>query len=1187
MDALKYKKETQHEHVMNHPQMYIGPIESMEEYVWLYDQETQKMIYKQIRLNQGLLKLVDEIIVNARDEFIRSKMEKGAIPVKSIAVELKVDEKARSVTISVMNDGKGIPIVIHPEEKIYVPQMIFGSLLTSSNYNQEEEKFTGGTFGIGSKAVSIFSKEFNVEVVDPANGKHYNQTWRNNMYTCEKPIIKKSSAKTGMVKITFQPDMARFLGADPLLADGMAHLIQTRVVELAALVGKDVKVTWNGEHIKSNTFEKFVNLFVRDGTHVSYESCGERWEVGAVLAKTLYDEESMAEQRHVSFVNGINTRKGGKHVETVAKHVLGDFCEYAKKKKVDVKPAQVKDSVILFVNAQIVNPSFDSQTKETLTTPATKFGSRFETKGKLVDGLVRAGLLDEAQSILNAKLAKDAKKTDGKKRATIRGLPKLEDALRAGSAESHKCTLILTEGDSAATSAITGLKVVGREYWGVFPLKGKMLNVKDISLVKFNQNEELTNIKKILGLEQGRKYKDVKALRYGRVMIMADQDHDGSHIKGLLMNLFHTEWPDLLKTDFICSLATPILKASRRGGSTLSFYSQGEFDAWKEGQAGGLKGWTIKYYKGLGTSTPAEAREWFEKMHEIGYEWDEAADENIHLAFNKKRADDRKKWLGKYDPARVLDLKVGEASRVSIPYSRFINDELIHFSNADNLRSLPHLMDGLKPSQRKILYGCLKRNLRSEVKVAQLAGYISEHTAYHHGEAALNETIVGMAQTFVGANNINLLVPEGQFGSRLMGGKDSASPRYIHTYLERIVDALFKEADKEIVTHLEEDGERIEPETYYPVVPLLAINGCVGIGTGFSTNVPSHNPEDVIAVMRDRLRGARDTLDGVVLNPWWLGFRGKVERTADTAWTTRGLYEWNDEKNTVTITELPIGTWTKDYKELLDKLSTVDAGTTEKKKGGKDSASVASSAKSERKVPLLKGFDDLYNDVDVKFVLYFDEDIYHEMRSDVAKFEKKFGLTSSVRTSNMVCFDNDMNIERFGCIGDIMEKFYEKRLAMYEVRREREIERMKARIRELDAKQRFIQGVLDETITIAKASDEEIIGDLKAAAIPALDNEEEPDNIKSYEFVLRLRIDRLKAAAVVEVQKEMEKLAGELEKLEETGARELWLEDLEVFESEWKKMREVREAALAAGGVAAAASGKKKKPAYKGKVKSA
>jgi DNA topoisomerase-2 len=1153
MAAEQYKKHTHREHILELPDTYIGSIDTSEEHVWVFNNETGKMSYDKILFNPGFFKIFDEIIVNARDALVRSKTDKEKQPVKCIDIEV-TDEY-----IKVTNDGNGIPVEEHPEYKVYAPELIFGHLLTSGNYKKEEEKLVGGKNGYGAKLCNIFSSRFLLETCDVSRNLKYKQEWSENMSKCSKPTISKDKLGKGYVKIQYWPEMSRFKDID--LA-AMTTILHTRVIELAALAGKDVKVTWNGSTIKSNTFEKFVNLFVRDGVPVAYEQCGDRWEIAAVLAKTLYDDESMAEQHHVSFVNGIHTRKGGKHVETVAKHILGDFCEYAKKKKVDVKPAQIKDSVILFVNSQIVNPSFDSQTKETLTTPATKFGSQFKTKGKIVDGLVRAGLLDEAQMILDAKLAKDAKKTDGKKKTTIRGLPKLEDALKAGSAESHKCTLILTEGDSAATSAITGLKVVGREYWGVFPLRGKLLNVKDISLVKFNQNEELTNIKKILGLEQGKKYSDVKQLRYGRVMIMADQDHDGSHIKGLLMNLFHTEWPALLKTSFLCSLATPLLKASRRS-ETISFYSNGEFDAWK-GSSG--KGWTIKYYKGLGTSTPAEAREWFEKMHEIGYEWDAEADENIHLAFNKKRADDRKKWLSSYDPTRVLDLCVSTQKSVKIPYSLFINNELIHFSNADNLRSLPHLMDGLKPSQRKILYGCLKRNLRSEVKVAQLAGYISEHTAYHHGETSLNETIVGMAQTFVGANNINLLVPEGQFGSRLMGGKDSASPRYIHTHLEKIVDGLFPSADSAILKYLDEDGEKIEPETYYPVVPFLLINGSLGIGTGFSTNIPSHNPQDIIALIRDRLNDSRETLEGVVLNPWWLGFRGAVERITDNAWATKGVYEFDDEKMTITVTELPIGVWTKDYKELLDKLSTVDVSEKKEKKKGADGASIASSVK-EKKRALLKGFDDLYNDVDVKFVLYFDDDVYHEMRHNPAEFVKKFGLSSPIRTSNMVCFDNSMNIIKYATVGDMMESYYVKRLDIYELRRINEIERMRLRIKELDAKMRFIEGVLDETITIAKASDEDIVGDLKSADIPALDNESSPDEIKSYEYVLKLRIDRLKQSSVDELVKDLEKLQEELEAMEQMSAKELWLEDLSVFEKEWLRMQEERNASLAAGGV--------------------
>jgi len=847
--------------------------------------------------------------VNARDALVRSQ---GAGKQAIKHIEVSVNRTPEGLIVDVENDGDGIPIEMHPEHKVYAPELIFGHLLTSGNYDKSEEKIVGGKNGYGAKLTNIFSKKFTLSTRHPASGQKYTQVWQDHMATAGKPQIVKDKATKGFVKITYEPDLTRFPGLD---LDAMLTVIHTRTIELAAMAGKDVKVSWNGAVIPTNTFEKFINLFIRDGTSHAYERCGERWEVGAVLARNLFSEDDSPDDRHISFVNGINTRKGGKHVEAVLKVVLGGFTEAAKKKKVDIKPAQLKDSVVFFINSTIVNPSFDSQTKETLTTPATKFGSVFKCD-KMPDTLIKIGLLEEAQAILDAKAAKDAKKTDGSKRKTLRGLPKLEDALWAGTAKSTECTLILTEGDSAAASAIAGLAVVGRERWGVFPLRGKMLNVKDISQEKFNKNEELTAIKKILGLEQGKVYTGTTSLRYGRVMIMTDQDHDGSHIKGLLMNFFHTFWPSLLIKGFLCCLATPLLKVTKRG-EVKSFYSQGEFEIWREAQAGAT-GWSVKYYKGLGTSTPQEAREWFKDLFDMKYEWDTGSDDAICLAFAKKRTDDRKEWLKTYDSRRTLAVVKGG----KIPYTRFVHDELIHFSNADNLRSLPHVMDGLKPSQRKILYCCLKRGLRSEIKVAQLAGYVSEHAAYHHGEASLNTTIVGMAQNFVGSNNVNLLIPNGQFGSRLMGGQDAAQPRYIHTQLEPVVDAMFRKEDAAILKHIDDDGFVVEPEYYQPVVPLLVINGAVGIGTGFSTNIPPHNPADVLALLRDRLSLRRHTLAGLALQPWWYGFNGTVHRTADATWVTKGKATWDDVKHTITITELPVGTWTKDYKVYLDTLCT-------------------------------------------------------------------------------------------------------------------------------------------------------------------------------------------------------------------------------------------------------------------------
>jgi len=1109
-----YKKHTHREHILELPDTYIGSTDTHVEQRWVFDEAAAKMVYKAVDFNPGFYKLFDEILVNARDALVRS-LEAGKTAIKHIAITISESPLA----ITVENDGDGLPIEKHLKEGVWAPELIFGHLLTSGNYTKEE-KIVGGKNGYGAKLTNIFSKIFTLET--RSKDKSYKQIWMTNMSNASVPIIKASKGK-GFVKVSYEPDLARFPG---LNVPDMLAVLKTRVVELGALAGKEVKVSCNGWAVATNTFEKYTRLFVKDGAPIAYERCGERWEVAAVMARQLF--EDVPEEKHVSFVNGIATKKGGKHVDKVVTTVLGDFCEVAAKKKVVVKPAQLKDAVIFFVAATIVNPSFDSQTKETLTTPAAKFGSVFKSE-KLVAQLVKMGLMDEATAILDAKANRDAKKTDGTKKKTLRGMTKLVDALWAGTGKSGQCTLILTEGDSAATSAISGLKVVGRETWGVFPLKGKMLNVRDVSADKFSKNEELASIKKILGLEQGKKYESLKTLRYGRVMVMADQDLDGSHIKGLLMNLFHAEWPSLMKAGFICSLATPLLKASKRG-TTVSFFSPAEFEAWKETET--RSGWSYKYYKGLGTSTPEEAQEWFKDLHEIKYDWDAATDDTLSLAFSKKRADDRKEWLAGYDPKRML---VAGADG-HIGYSRFIHDELIHFSIADNIRSIPSVVDGLKPSQRKILFGCLKRGLRAEVRVAQLAGYVSEHAAYHHGEASLTAAITSMAQTFVGSNNINLLCPIGQFGSRLLGGKDAASPRYIHTHLEDIVNTIFRKEDSGILKHIDDDGLAVEPETYFPVVPLLAINGAIGIGTGFSTDVPPHDPEEVVGLLRDRLQGRRTTLENLAMRPWWFGFKGQIQQVSDGVWLTKGCYTFDDAKRIVSITELPVGVWTQDYKAFLDELAST--------------------------VPtVLKNFEDLYNHVDVRFDLELETDYYDEAKENRQEFEKRFKLTNTWRTSNMVAFDAASKIVKYGCVGDMLEAYYGPRLAAYEERRASEMARLQAEAKEADAKARFLRAVLDGTIELRRATDEAIVALMKSHDLPALSGPD-ADHVDSYDYLLRLRMDRVKAAAVTEQEKAVATARAAVAVLEGTTASAMWLRDLDDFVAGWRAMKGAREALL-------------------------
>jgi DNA topoisomerase-2 len=453
-----------------------------------------------------------------------------------------------------------------------------------------------------------------------------------------------------------------------------------------------------------------------------------------------------------------------------------------------------------------------------------------------------------------------------------------------------------------------------------------------------------------------------------------------------------------------------------------------------------------------------------------------------------------------------------------------------------------------------------------------------------------------MAQNFVGSNNMNLLKPVGQFGSRLDAGKDAASARYIHTYLEDIVGKIFRKEDAALLKYLDDDGLTVEPEYYLPVIPMIAVNGVVGIGTGYSTDIPPYKPDDLICLLRHRLLGSIETLGGRPLDPWWFGFRGKTIRKDDQTWMTKGLYELDDAKKTVTITELPVGMWTKDYKAFLDELCESDEKLQKESKKDAKKAETASQASTgsgrggakEPKEPCgLKGFDDLYNDVDVRFVLYFTEEGYDAVKENVAGFEKRFKLTTSWKTTNMTCFDTEFRLVKYPTVGDMMEAFVEKRLPMYEARRQHQMEALKRQMVELDAKRRFIQAILEERLVIQKRTDEEIVAGLKACEIPPLSNVEKPDEYDSYDFVLKMRIDRLKQSAVIELDEAISQKEGEITHLEAQTGASLWLADLAELNEAWKKYSELREAESVvvasgeAGGAGAGAGGAKKKPAVR------
>ncbi|XP_020577441.1 DNA topoisomerase 2 [Phalaenopsis equestris] len=1138
-----YQKKTQLEHILLRPDTYIGSVEKHTQALWVY--ENEEMVHRPVTYVPGLYKIFDEILVNAADNKQRDPSMDS----------LKVDIDAEANCISIYNNGDGVPVEIHQEEGVYVPEMIFGHLLTSSNYDDNVKKTTGGRNGYGAKLTNIFSTEFIIQTADGKRQKKYKQVFSGNMGTKTQPSITKCKEGENWTKVTFKPDLLKF-NMDHLEEDVVA-LMKKRVVDLAGTLGKTVKVDLNGKRVPVKTFGDYVNLYLQTASKSRseplpriVEKVNDRWEICISLSDGQFQQ--------VSFVNSINTIKGGTHVEYVTSQIASHVMSIVNKKNknANLKPHNVKSHLWVFVNCLIDNPAFDSQTKETLTTRQGSFGSKCDLSQDFLKKVAKSGIVENLLSWADFKQHKELKKTDGAKRQKITGISKLDDANDAGGKHSDKCTLILTEGDSAKALAMGGIAVVGRDYYGVFPLRGKLLNVREASHKQIMENAEIQNIKQILGLQQGKQYDSVKGLRYGHLMIMTDQDHDGSHIKGLLINFIHTFWPSLLKIpSFLVEFITPIVKATyKKTGKVTSFYTMPEYEAWKESLRGNASSWSIKYYKGLGTSTSQEGKEYFQDLqrHKKDFVWsDEQDGDAIELAFSKKKIEARKNWLRQFEPGTHLD-----QNEKLISYSDFVNKELILFSMADLQRSIPSMVDGLKPGQRKILFCSFKRNFVKELKIGQFAGYVSEHSAYHHGEQSLATTIIGMAQDFVGSNNINLLQPNGQFGTRHQGGKDHASARYIYTKLSPITRFLFPKEDDLVLDYLTDDGQSIEPTWYVPIIPMVLVNGSEGIGTGWSSYIPNYNPRDIVKNVRRLLNNE----PMVPMNPWYRGFKGLIEKTAvketgAITYTVTGIMEEIDS-TTVAITELPIRRWTLDYKEFLESLET-----------GNDKV----------KEPFIKDFREYSDDVSVHFEVTLSEE--NMIIAKQEGLDKKFKLATSISTSNMHLFDHKGVIKKYDTPEQILEEFFHLRITYYEKRKKALLDTLELELLKLDNKVRFILGVVEGRIIVNKRKGAELFLELKekgftpfpketkgigAATAGVTEEAEESEETaevviggvkaSDYDYLISMSIASLTLEKVQKLCAEKEKHEKVVVELRSCSPSSLWNKDLDALE---KKLDEL------------------------------
>jgi len=1063
------QKLTHIEHILKRPDSYVGPVEQGTEPYWILD--GGKFSKKNLKYSPALLKIFDEILVNAID---RNSLH----PKQVSSISVAIDKESGSVTIENNGPLGGISVKMHEKEGLWNPELVFGHLLTSTNYDDSQKRIVGGRNGYGAKLANIYSSDFSIVIKDHETKQTYTQKWSRNMTVCDPPKIKKHSGATSSVAITFTPEWKRF--GMSKMDDTIYNIFQKRVWDANICTTQNCKVKFNGDVLPKQNFEAYAKM--HEGVQEVASVSGDRWSV------CIGPSENGLEQ--VSFVNGLCTMKGGTHVDHVANHIANAIIDDMAK-KIKLKPQQVKNAFTIFVKATLENPTFSSQVKSECTSKSPDFGSKFEPPKNFVKNVLKTGIADELTALSKFKEMKELKKTDGARKSKITGIPKLDDANKAGTAQSGKCTLIVTEGDSAKTLAVAGLSVVGRDHYGVFPLRGKCKNVRDSSVAQLTSNQEFNDLKKILGLQQGKEYTSVSELRYGRLMIMTDADNDGSHIKGLILNMIHYFWPSLLKLNFVVSMVTPIIKATK-GSESKSFYTDSAFRTW---YGNGKAGWRIKYYKGLGTSTSAEAREYFKKIQDltVKFDMDTMTDDSIVLAFDKKKADARKSWLleSTAKDANQLEVPYGDVKQLDI--TDFVHKDLVNFSLADLKRSIAHVADGLKPSQRKVMYSCFQRNLTAEMKVAQLAAYVAEKSAYHHGEVSLAETIVKLANDYTGSNNINLLEPCGQFGTRLMGGKDASQTRYIFTKLAKEARKLFDPRDDAILNYLDDDGRSIEPDFYMPTMPMVLVNGTEGIGTGFSCYVPPFNPDDIKENIK-RILGGEEV---VPMKPWFRGFKGKVFKDDGGLWITEGTYR--DTGSRLKVTELPPGRWTQDYKEYLDSLA-------EKK--------------------MITGYtnNSTTDDVDFEIFGYSGKDIVKDLK-----------LRKTFHVSNMHLFHPTKGINRYGSPEEILQDFVELRLEHYKKRKAHLIKVLEARAIMCDHKSKFVSMVIEEELIVFKRKKVELEKEM-SSIFPKIDG--------NMDYLLNTKTVEYTQERVEALMKEASQAKKELEVMLKTSHVDMWKMDI-------------------------------------------
>ena len=1116
-NTKRYQKKDPIAHCLDRPDMYVGStrIRTIQEHVAKKTEDGYKIYQKSIESSPAILRIFVEALSNAIDNVGRSRETKT----KCTRIKVTIDKDTGRT--SIWNDGDVVPIEINEEEGCYIHTMIFGQLLTGSNYDDEEERILSGRNGLGIKLTNIFSRELTISGADPSNKLTLEQTWRENMRKTDGPVTKRLTTQARYTEVSWVPDFARF-GLTGYTDDLVE--MYTRYAIDAAMLTK-VNVYLNDDLIPVKTLQDYAKLY----NAPTEEKMFIKTPGTEVLLTPSTEFES------ISFVNGVYTRLGGQHVdawsEALFRPIVDKFNgkdKKAKGKTPKININDVRQFFRLYVVATVVRPEFDGQDKNKLEAPEIEA----IVKRNQLATIMKWSVMDHIEDIIRAKemyVLKKAEKVTKKEK-----IDGYDPANKAGGKDSDKCVCFVTEGLSAKTYVVAGIKEgvydrKGRDWNGVLPVRGKLLNVRDKAATVIAGNKVICSLIHVLGLKHGVDYtcdENFRKLNYGRLVVVADADVDGIHIEALILNFVHFLYPSLLQrpTPFVVSLKTPIVRVKLSRTKDRLFYDERRFKAWLSNQTKKVE---TKYYKGLGTTKAEDVPDTFGKKM-VEYEADPSTFSSMQKAFHKKYSDSRKEWLSEYDPTCSnfsLDDIEGTA-RLSI--TDFVNQELIKFSHADCGRSIPNGIDGLKESQRKILYAVKKRKLKfgsKSLKVAQLAGYTAEHSNYHHGEKNLFDTTIGMANEFPGTNNIPLLYRDGQFGTRLEGAEDAADGRYIFTKMDALTELIYREEDEPLLTPVNDDGDLVQPEHYVPIIPMMLVNGCVaGIGTGWSCTVPCYNPLDMIAAIRIWLENDGEVLvedpddeEGVVsmfpeFVPWYRGFQGDIEKDSDTRFVTYGIVSETRKRGVIEVSELPIGMWTSKFADFVTDL------------------------KVEKK---LKKVSNYSTPKTVQFFLEETDDFHCDLET--------LKLHSYLYTSNMVTFDEKNRLRKDKTVDEVLDNFCKVRFEYYTKRKRYRVGALEAELRYLGNKERFIREVIAEELLVMNRPEVDILQDLKDRGYD--EDPKKGDDEGGYDYLLRMQVRTFTADKVKQLEKDISSTKKELKAIQGESEASVWLRDIAEFEA--------------------------------------